>query len=155
MHLLIEVGQYPLSRLMQNLQFRYTRNFNIKYKKYGHLFQGDYKAVLCEKDSYLSELSAYIHLNAVRAGLVEDPINYRWCSYRSYVRENKGDLIERNFLFAQFSEHKKEKVAMKEYERFVKGRMGQGHRADFYELKDQRFLAEEDFVEHVHRRLNH
>jgi len=39
-HLLIEVGQYPLSRLMQNLQFRYIRNFNIKYKKYGHLFQG-------------------------------------------------------------------------------------------------------------------
>ena len=56
-HLLIEVGQYPLSRLMQNLQFRYTRNFNIKYKKYGHLFQGRYKAILCEKDSYLLELS--------------------------------------------------------------------------------------------------
>ncbi|GAI74955.1 unnamed protein product [marine sediment metagenome] len=98
------------------------------------------------------ELSAYIHLNALRAGLVEDPIKYRWCSYRSYVRENKDDLVERDFLFAQFSQNKK--VAMRQYERFVKGRMGQGHREDFYELKDQRFLGEEEFVDNVHRRLN-
>jgi len=70
--------------------------------------------------------------------LVEDPITYRWCSYRSYVRERKDDLVERDFLFAQFSQNKN--VAMKEYERFVKGRMGQGHREDFYELKDQWFL---------------
>jgi putative transposase len=151
-HLLIEVGDYPLSRLMQNLQFRYTRNFNIKYKNYGHLFQGRYKAILCERDSYLLELSAYIHLNALRAGLVEDPIKYRWCSYRSYVRANKDDLVERDFLLAQFSQNKK--VAMKEYERFVKGRMGQGHREDLYELKDQRFLGEEEFVEDVHRQLS-
>jgi len=151
-HLLIEVGQYPLSRLMQNLQFRYTRNFNIKYKNYGHLFQGRYKAILCEKDSYLLELSAYIDLNALRAGLVEDPITYPWCSYRSYVRERKDDLVARDFLLAQFSGNKN--VAMRQYERFVKGRMGQGHREDFYELKDQRFLGEENFVEDVHRQLN-
>jgi len=151
-HLLIEVGQYPLSGLMQNLQFRYTRNFNIKYKNYGHLFQGRYKAILCEKDSYLLELSAYIHLNAVRAGLVNDPIKYRWCSYRSYVRERKDDLVERDLLLAQFSANKN--VAVREYERFVKGRMGQGHREDFYELKDQRFLGEEAFVDNVHRQLN-
>ena len=151
-HLLIEVGQYPLSRLMQNLQFRYTRNFNIKYKKYGHLFQGRYKAILCEKDSYLLELSAYIHLNAVRAGLVKDPINYQWCSYRSYIREEKDNLVDKNFLLAQFSE--KKKVAIKEYAHFVKGRIGQGHRDDLYRLKEQRFLGEEAFVEDIHQRLN-
>ncbi|MEE9122545.1 MAG: transposase, partial [Syntrophobacteria bacterium] len=80
-HLLIEVSESPLSRLMQSLQFRYTRNFNIKYKKWGHLFQGRYKAILCQKDSYFLELSAYIHLNAVRAGLVKDPAEYQWSSY--------------------------------------------------------------------------
>jgi len=137
---------------MQNLQFRYTRNFNIKYKNYGHLFQGRYKAILCEKDSYLLELSAYIHLNAVRAGLVKDPINYRWCSYRPYLREEKENLVERDFILAQFSN--KKKVAIQEYERFVKGHIGQGHREDFYGLKDQRFLGEDTFVEHVHRRVD-
>ena len=70
LHLLIEVGEIPLSRLMQTLQFRYTRNFNIKYQKFGHLFQGRYKGILCEKDSYLVEHSAYIHLNALRARLM-------------------------------------------------------------------------------------
>ena len=152
-HLLIEVNEVPLSRLMQNLQFRYTRNFNIKYKNYGHLFQGRYKAILCEKDSYLLELSAYIHLNAVRAGLVNDPINYRWCSYRSYIRKEKdNNLVERNFLLSQFSD--KKKVAIKEYEHFVKARIGQGHRKDLYALKDQRFLGHDTFVEQVHRRFN-
>ena len=62
---LIEVGEILLSRIMQNLQFRCTRNFNIKYKNYGHLFQGRYKDILCEKDSYLLELSAYIHFSTV------------------------------------------------------------------------------------------
>jgi len=151
-HLLIEVGEVPLSRIMQNLQFRYTRNFNIKYKNYGHLFQGRYKAILCEKDSYLLELSAYIHLNAIRAGLVKDPINYQWCSFRSYLREEEDNLVERDFILAQFSN--KKKVAIKEYERFVKGHIGQGHREDFYGLKDQRFLGQDTFIEYVHRRLN-
>jgi len=63
--LLIEVGESPLSQLMQDFQFRYTRNFNIKCKKTGHLFQGRYRPILYEKDSYFLGLSAYIHLNAV------------------------------------------------------------------------------------------
>ena len=151
-HLLIEVFETPLSKLMQNLQFRYTRNFNIKYKKRGHLFQGRYKAILCEKDSYFLELSAYIHLNPVRAGLVEDPINYLWSSYRLCVTEDKNDLVDRDFLWAQFSN--KRIIAKKNYERFVMSRIGQGHRKDFYELKDQRFLGEEEFVEDVHRSLS-
>ena len=60
--------------------------------------------------------------------------------------------MERDFILAQFS-HKK-KVAIKEYERFVKGHSGQGYREDFYGVKDQRFLGEDSFVEHVHRRVN-
>ena len=98
------------------------------------------------------ELSAYIHLNPVRAGLVEEPINYRWSSYRLCVREDKGDLVDRDFLWAQFSN--KKTIARKEYERFVMSRIGQGHREDFYDLKDQRFLGQEQFVEDLHRTLS-
>jgi putative transposase len=54
-HLPVEAKGKPLSGLMQRLQFRYTRNYNIRYKTWGHLFQGRYKAILCEKDSYLVE----------------------------------------------------------------------------------------------------
>ncbi len=151
-HLLLEMGETPLSRLMQILQFRYTRNFNIKYKKWGHLFQGRYKAILCDKDSYFLELSSYIHLNPVRAGLVEKPQQHPWSSYRSYVREDKDPLVDRDFLLTQFSN--KMIVAKRAYGRFVRSRISQGHRENFYELKDQRFLGTKEFIENIHRDLN-
>jgi putative transposase len=152
LHLLLEMSETPLSRLMQILQFRYTRNYNIKYKKWGHLFQGRYKAILCEKDSYFLELSAYIHLNPVRAGLVERPQQYPWSSYRFYVTEGKDRLVDAGFLLTQFSNNKKR--ARSAYARFVGSRISQGHREDFYELRDQRFLGTEEFVEDVCRDLN-
>ena len=136
---------------MQSLQFRYTRNFNIKYRTWGHLFQGRYKAILYERDSYFLELSAYLHLNPVRAGWVEDPSKYPWSSDPSYMGQEKGDLVDRDFLFSQFSV--KRNVARREYEQFVKSRMGQGHRDDFYKLKDQRFLGPDEFVDDVHHRV--
>ena len=150
-HLLIEAGETALSKVMQSLQFRYTRNINIRYRTWGHLFQGRYKAILCQKDVYFLELSAYLHLNPVRAGLVEDPSKYPWSSYPSYMGQEKGDLVDRDFLFSQFSV--KRSVARREYEQFVKSRMGQGHRDDFYKLKDQRFLGPDEFVDDVHHRV--
>ena len=149
LHLLLEVNEVPLSRLMQNLQFRYTRNFNLKYKKWGHLFQGRYKAILCQKDSYFLELSAYIHLNPVRAGLVKDPIDYPWSSYKFYKKAAKDNPVDEDLLLAQFSNNKA--AARKAYALFVEERIFQGHRKDFYELKDQCFLGSDQFVENIQR----
>ena len=73
-HHLIEIGQTPLSKVMQNILFRYTRYWNRRYKKTGHLFQGRYKAILCDKDSYLLELIRYLHLNPVNSGNSGDSI---------------------------------------------------------------------------------
>jgi len=67
-HLAIQVADVPLSRIMQNLTFRYTRWFNWRSKRIGHLFQGRYKAILVDADSYLLELAAYIHLEKVGSG---------------------------------------------------------------------------------------
>jgi putative transposase len=147
LHLLIEVGQVPLSKVMQSLQFRYTRNYNLRYQSWGHLFQGRYKAILCEKDSYLLELSAYIHLNPVRAKLVKDPGEYPWSSYREYLKGSRGGLVDGSFVLSQFSGVKGR--AIRAYERFVKGQMAVGHREDLYRLRDQRFLGDEGFVDRV------
>jgi len=148
-HLLVEVRDVPLSRVMQALQFRYTRTFNVRYRKSGHLFQGRYKAILCERDAYLLELSAYLHLNPVRAGLVDDPMDYRWTSYGAYVKGEGDELVDTGFVLAQFSRNRRS--AMRGYERFVRDRIDQGHRKEYYEVKDQRFLGEDDFVEEVRR----
>jgi hypothetical protein len=136
---------------MQRLQFRHTRNFNLKYKKWGHLFQGRYKAILCQKDSYFLELSAYIHLNPVRAGLVRDPHEYPWSSYRWYIQAGSESLIDTDFLLRQFSDRKD--LARKEYAHFVSARLHQGHRKEFYEVKNQCFLGTDEFVEDIQKWL--
>ena len=67
-HLAIQVADEPLSGIMQNLSFRYTRWINKKQARTGHLFQGRYKSILVDADSYVLELVRYLHLNPVRAG---------------------------------------------------------------------------------------
>src|SRR3989304_4668226 len=143
LHLLTEVGQVPLSGLMQRLQFRYTRNYNLRYRTWGHLFQGRYKAILCEKDSYLVELSAYIHLNLVRAGLVRHPMEYRWTRYSSYLNGGKMGIVDVEPVLGQFSANKGR--AVRAYEQYVQEHMGEGHRGEFYKVEDQRFLGSEGF----------
>jgi REP element-mobilizing transposase RayT len=71
LHLLIEVDEVPLSRIMHSLLFGYAGYFNRRYGEVGHLFQGRYKAIVCDKDAYLLELVRYIHLNPVRAKIVK------------------------------------------------------------------------------------
>ena len=149
LHFLIEVGQVPLSKVMQGLQFRYTRNYNLRYRSWGHLFQGRYKAILCEKDSYLLELSAYIHLNPVRANLVKDPSEYPWSSYREYLKGGGAGLVDGSFVLSQFSKVKGR--AIRDYVRFVRGQVAVGHRADLYRVRDQRFLGPDSFIERVGR----
>ena len=84
-HLAIQVGNVSLSRILQNLSFRYTRWVNWRQNRMGHLFQGRYKAVLVDADTYLKELTRYIHLNPVRAGIVKDPEAYPWSGHRAYL----------------------------------------------------------------------
>lgn len=75
-HLIIETPEANLSRAMHYINGSYTTYFNIKRKRSGHLFQGRFKSILVDKDNYLLELSRYIHLNPVRAGIVEKPEDY-------------------------------------------------------------------------------
>ena len=71
-HLLVETPDGNLSRGMRHLNGVYTQRFNRRHKKVGHVFQGRYKAILVQKENYLLELSRYIVLNPVRAGMVRE-----------------------------------------------------------------------------------
>jgi len=81
-HLLLETKEVTLSRIMLSLLTRYVKLFNQRYRRVGHLFQGRYKAILCQKDAYLLELVRYLHLNPVRAKLVNSPSEWFWSSHR-------------------------------------------------------------------------
>jgi putative transposase len=85
-HLLLETPSGNLSRIMAHINGAYTAYFNRKRDRAGHLFQGRYKAIVVEADEYAKELSRYIHLNPVRAKIVELPEGYEWSSYIYYQR---------------------------------------------------------------------
>ncbi len=92
-HLLIETREIPLSKILQGVNQSYTIYFNRRYKTVGHLFQGRYKAILCDRDEYLLSLIKYIHLNPVRAKVVETPDKYEWSSHHDYTKQNSKDIL--------------------------------------------------------------
>lgn len=87
-HLLIQVGEEPLSKVMQLIQQTYTAYYNRKYKQSGHVFEQRYKAILCEKDAYLLLLIRYIHQNPLRAGIGN--LDYSWSSHKEYATGTRG-----------------------------------------------------------------
>jgi putative transposase len=80
-HLLIETPEPNLSKGMRQLNGVYTQRFNRRHGRVGHVFQGRYKAILVERDSYLKELARYVVLNPVRAKRVQHPGEWPWSSY--------------------------------------------------------------------------
>ena len=84
-HLLLETLEANLAGAMRALNGDYAKQFNRRHRRVGHLFQGRYKAILVDRDDYLVELSRYIHLNPVRAGIVRRADDYRWSSAQAYV----------------------------------------------------------------------
>lgn len=149
-HLLIEMTDAPLSKIMQGITQSYTQYFNKRHIRVGHLFQGRYKAILCDKDSYLLELVRYIHLNPVRAKMVERPEDYRWSSHINYLG-NAAGLVERDFVLQIFSRNMTEAVSA--YKDFIADRISEGFRRDLYKTKEQIFLGEEDFVQRVSKEI--
>ena len=99
-HLLIETLRPNLSRIMHYLNGSYTTYYNTKRKKTGHLFQGRYKSIIVDKDSYFLELTKYIHLNPVKAGMAENPEDYPWSSYAGYTGKRKDRYIDQSAIKA-------------------------------------------------------
>lgn len=84
-HLILKTNKPNISRSMQWFGTTYTRQYNIKHKRSGHLFQGRFKNFLIENDEYLLHLSCYIHRNPLRAGIVRRLVDYPWSSYPVYA----------------------------------------------------------------------
>ena len=154
-HMAVQVGDIPLSRVMQNLCFRYTQWMNRRKDRVGHLFQGRYKALLVDADSYLLELVRYIHLNPVRAGIVKFPEEYLWSSHLAYLGKEKLSWLTTSWVLSRFSSSRRR--AANEYRRFVHSEITGGHREEFHRgtKGERRVLGEENFVEEVFLRAKH
>lgn len=138
-HLLVEVKEVPTGRLMQSLLTAYVRGFNRRYRCRGHLFQGRYKAVVCDRDSYLLELVRYIHLNPVRARLVKRPGEWKWSGHAEYLRKEKRGLINSGPVMEIIGTPAR-------YEAFVREGIGVKYRPEWHPGDNAPFLGTETFV---------
>jgi REP element-mobilizing transposase RayT len=143
-HLLIETPDANLSRGMRQLNGVYTQTFNRAHGRAGHVFQGRYKAILVEKESYLLELSRYIVLNPVRAGMVTSPGDWPWSGYRTTVGQMIGPAyLNTEWILAAFA--KRKSLAIERYKKFVAE--GKGQPSPWTLLRNQIYLGSEQFVE--------
>ena len=146
-HLVLQAGAVPLSRAMQNLSFRYARRINGRERRAGHLFQGRYKAILVDAESYLLELVRYVHLNPVRAGLCDAPEAWRWSGHRAYLGRAAAPWLTTDRVLGLLAA--READARAAYRAFVADGMGEGRRAEFHSGNGGggRLLGDDGFVE--------
>jgi REP element-mobilizing transposase RayT len=131
LHLLIFSGFQGISKFMRRLLTGHAVRYNLKYHRSGHLFQNRYKSIVCEEDPYLLELVRYIHLNPLRAGIVngmEELDQYPWCGHGVLTGRRKNDWQETEYVLKQFSEERGK--AVRGYRKFMEEGKQQGRRLD-------------------------
>lgn len=116
-HLLLEVNRTSLSAIMQSALTQYSRYFNDKRDRSGHLFQGRYSATICGKGSYFLGLLRYIHLNPVKARIIQDPRDWPWSGHNGLLAQKQGGLLDTQFPLSLF--HHDIEEAQRTYEIFV------------------------------------
>ena len=103
-HLLIRTPKSNLTKAMHYLNASYTNWFKAKHDIVGPIFQGRYKSILVEDESYLLTLSSYIHLNPLRAEKVEYLKDYKYNSYNEYINKTENNLVDKNLLLSKFED---------------------------------------------------
>jgi REP element-mobilizing transposase RayT len=147
-HFLLETPKGNLSQIMHHINGAYTNYFNIKHRRRGHLFQGRYKAIIVDTDSYAGELSRYIHLNPVRAGLIDVPEKYKWSSYCFYIGRNKRpEWFSTGFILSYFEGERA--LPEKRYQNFVNAKMHMRYVSPMKEAAAATILGSEDFIEMI------
>jgi putative transposase len=172
-HLLLRTGPVPVATLMRRLLTGYAVYFNVRHKRSGRLFQNRYKSILCQEDTYLTELVRYIHLNPLRAGLVKSMAElnrYAYCGHSVLMGNLKRGWQDADYVLNYFG--KQRTGAIKRYSEFVSAGIDQGQRSDLTggglirslggwsairqkDLKDarmksdERILGDSDFVDEL------
>jgi len=102
-HLFLQTPKANLAAAMHWLNATYSMHFLHRRRQYGHFFQGRYKSVLILEDEHWRRLSYYIHLNPVRAKIVEDPGKYPWSSFQDYIlRKPRFEWLYRDAILSDF-----------------------------------------------------
>ena len=155
-HLLIETPKGNLSEYMRHFNMRYTSHYNRRHKKTGHIYQGRFKSILVDKDTYLTMLSRYIHLNPVRIkGMKKKPYKekmkylekYKWSSLSGYIdKREKQEFVDYKLVLEEYGgDNKKGRRAYADI--ISKDASGQMEVKD--KIVGQSIIGKEDFIEKV------
>lgn len=150
-HLLVETPRPNISKGMQYLNGVYTQRFNCMHNRVGHVFQGRFKSIIVEKESYLLELARYIILNPVRAHMVSSPAEWIWSSYLATAGQiSPPRWLSIDWLLAVYGDCKK--TSMSQYQKFVNEAYLDYSPWD--DLKQQIYLGSEQFVTRAQSNIN-
>ncbi len=130
-HILLRSSELGLPAFMRRFLSGYAISYNKRHKRYGHLFQNRYKSIICEEEPYFTELVRYIHLNPLRASIVETLLKldrYKWCGHSVVMNYKKNKWQDREYILKWFGH--KEDEAKKSYRAFIKKGVALGKRAD-------------------------
>ena len=172
-HILLRSSEFGLPGFMRRLLTGYAISYNRRHRRWGHLFQNRYKSIICDEDAYFTLLVRYIHLNPLRAKLVNSLgqlDRYRWCGHSVIVGKIKNDWQDRDYVLKWFGN--KEGEANNAYRNYVKKGIAEGRcpelvggglirsmggwsavkalrRSGDRELSDERILGSGEFVEQI------
>ncbi len=172
-HILLRSGPVGLPLYMRRLLTGYAQAYNWRHKRAGHLFQNRYKSIVCKEEGYFRELVRYIHLNPLRASLVQSLAQldrYPWSGHGILMGKRANDWQDGDYVLSWFG--KKVGQARKVYHRYVSEGIKRGRRPDLVGgglirsvggwsavlglrrsgekvLTDERILGTDDFVERV------
>jgi REP element-mobilizing transposase RayT len=149
-HLMIETPEGNLSKGFRQLNGVFTQWSNPPPPAQRHLFQGRYKAILVDRDSYFLELARYIVLNPVRAAMVKQPQQWAWSSYGAMIGKSTAPAwLTTDVLLGEFG--KSRFWARRKDQQFVEE--GLGGESIWKDLKGQIYLGDDDFVEQMRGKL--
>ena len=148
-HLLFRTNRANLCRSMQWFGATYTKRFNLRHNRSGHLFQGRFKNMLVQNDAYLLQLSYYIHRNPLRAGMVRRLADYDWSTYKVYAYgKSHQNWLKTNAILSQFKNVKDPHQAYREnVQKYSKEQPGV-----WEDLRHGIFVGSQKFVKRIKER---
>ncbi|MBM2805957.1 MAG: Transposase [Deltaproteobacteria bacterium] len=150
-HLMIETPEANLAKGMRQLNGVFTQWSNRRHQRSGHLFQGRYKAIVVDRDSYFLELARSIVLNPVRAGMVKQPRQWAWSSYGATLGRSAAPVwLTIDELLSQFA--KRRAIARRKYQEYIAESMSA--ESIWKDLQGQIYLGDDGFVEKIRRKLS-
>ncbi|MHB8790482.1 MAG: transposase [Desulfobulbaceae bacterium] len=172
-HFLLRSGSEGMVKFMRRFLTGYSVTYNRRHNRHGHLFQNRYKSIVCDEDAYFQELVRYIHLNPLRANLVDTPKALEkcpWCGHGVIIGKIRNDWQDREYVLSGFG--KSARTAVRDYREFVEAGIVAGRRPELVggglvrslggwsevvsrrrhgecESGDERILGSGDFVQRI------